>query len=133
MIKWKRKQGESLAKDAPLFVSRHHRRLGRKQAHNILKAAFDECQLSGIVTTHSLRKTFANYVLRAADGNIRVLQDLLGHRNLSTTEVYLGITSDELMDAVPDFGELDKRHVSSNSKVINLQKASNRRAKRQSG
>jgi len=123
LILWKRKQGEALAKDAPLFVSRHHKRLGRKQAHNILKAAFDACQLSGVVTTHSLRKTFANHVLRASDGNIRVLQELLGHRHLSTTEVYLGITSDELLSAVPDFGELDIRYVSSNSdKIIPLRR-----------
>jgi len=134
LIRWKRKQGESLSKDTPLFVSRHNKRLGRKQAHNILKAAFDACQLSGVVTTHSLRKTFANHVLRASDGNIRVLQELLGHRHLSTTEVYLGITSDELLSAVPDFGELDISHVSSNSdKIIPLRsrKKTSKKARQQ--
>jgi len=122
LIQWKKQQKESLAKDAPLFVSRQGGRLKRKQAHNILREVFDACELPGHVTTHSLRKTFANYVLRASGGNIKVLQELLGHQNLSTTEVYLSFDLDELRSAVPDFGKLDNLHLSSNSqKVITFQ------------
>ena len=121
-IQWKREQKESTAKDAPLFISRQGGRLKRKQAHNILKDAFSACELPGHVTTHSLRKTFANHVLRASGGNIKVLQELLGHKHLSTTEAYLSFDLDELRDAVPDFCELDLNHVSSNStKVIPFQ------------
>jgi site-specific recombinase XerD len=95
--------------------------LKRKQAHNIFSDAFSACELSGQVTTHSLRKTFANHVLRASGGNIKVLQELLGHQHLSTTEAYLSFDLDELRAAVPDFG-LDLKHVSSNSrKVIQFQ------------
>jgi integrase/recombinase XerC len=105
-----------------LFVSRQGGRLKRKQAHNILKDAFEACELPGQVTTHSLRKTFANHVLRASGGNIKVLQELLGHKHLSTTEVYLSFDVDELRSAVPDFGVLDFSHVSSNSnKIITFQ------------
>ena len=105
-----------------LFVSRQGGRLKRKQAHNIFRDAFDACELPGQVTTHSLRKTFANYALRASGGNIKVLQELLGHKHLSTTEVYLSAGEAELRSAVPDFGELDIKYVSSNSsKVIPLQ------------
>jgi len=118
LIQWKRQHKESLAKDAPLFVSRQGGRLKRKQAHNILKDAFDACELPGQVTTHSLRKTFANYVLRASGGNIKVLQELLGHQHLSTTEAYLSFDLDELRAAVPDFGKLDLSYVLSNSKKI---------------
>lgn len=118
MIHWKRQQKESLAKDAALFVSRQSSRLKRKQAHNILKDAFSACELPGHVTTHSLRKTFANHVLRASGGNIKVLQELLGHKHLSTTEAYLSFDLDELRAAVPDYGELHRCHVSSNSKKI---------------
>ena len=143
LIKWKRQQKESKALDAPLFVSRQGGRLKRKQAHNIFSDAFDACELPGQVTTHSLRKTFANHVrfahrrlrltvLRASGGNIKVLQELLGHKHLSTTEAYLSAEEDELRAAVPDFGrnmmmidpyhKLDLNHVSSNSqKVIPFQ------------
>jgi site-specific recombinase XerD len=121
LIQWKRQNRESLAKDAPLFVSRQGGRLKRKQAHNIFSYAFKACELPGQVTTHSLRKTFANYVLRASGGNIKVLQELLGHQHLSTTEAYLSFDLDELRSAVPDFG-LDLRYLSSNSrKVIQFQ------------
>ena len=140
LIQWKRgvsatltfraQEGESLAKDAPLFVSRQGSRLKRKQAHNIFRDAFDACELPGQVTTHSLRKTFANYALRASSGNIKVLQELLGHKHLSTTEVYLSAGEEELRAAVPDFYELDKIYVSSNSsKVIPLQPRINTKEK----
>jgi site-specific recombinase XerD len=118
LIQWKKQQKESTAKDAALFVSRQGGRLKRKQAHNILKDAFNACELPGQVTTHSLRKTFANYVLRASGGNIKVLQELLGHQHLSTTEAYLAFDVDELRSAVPDFGNLDLSYVSSNSNKI---------------
>jgi site-specific recombinase XerD len=125
LIQWKRQHHESLSKDAPLFASRQGGRLKRKQAHNIFTDAFDACELSGHVTTHSLRKTFANHVLRASGGNIKVLQELLGHQNLSTTEAYLSFDLDELRVAVPDFGlspgtdnELHVLHLSSNSKKV---------------
>jgi site-specific recombinase XerD len=117
LIQWKKQQKESTAKDAPLFVSRQGGRLKRKQAHNILKEAFNACELPGQVTTHSLRKTFANHVLRASGGNIKVLQELLGHQHLSTTEAYLSFDVDELRSAVPDF-KLDLNYVSSNSTKI---------------
>jgi site-specific recombinase XerD len=117
LIQWERQQKESLAKESPLFVSRQGGRLKRKQAHNILREAFDACELPGQVTTHSLRKTFANHVLRASGGNIKVLQELLGHQHLSTTEAYLSFDLNELRAAVPDFG-LDTIHLSSNSKKV---------------
>ncbi len=119
-LTFRAQEGESLAKDAPLFVSRQAGRLKRKQAHNIFRDAFDACELPGQVTTHSLRKTFANYALRASGGNLKVLQELLGHKHLSTTSVYLSAGEEELRSAVPDFYELDKSYVSSNSKVISM-------------
>jgi site-specific recombinase XerD len=73
-----------------------------------VQTAFNVLELPGQVTTHSLRKTFANHVLRASGGNIKVLQELLGHQNLSTTEAYLSFELDELRSAVPDFGVLDQ-------------------------
>lgn len=137
LIQWKRQQKESLAKDAPLFVSRQGGRLKRKQAHNILREVFDSCELPGHVTTHSLRKTFANYVLRASGGNIKVLQELLGHQHLSTTEAYLSFDLDELRSAVPDFGsspgpddELDQIYLSSNSKVITMPNPAEKQARK---
>jgi site-specific recombinase XerD len=140
LIQWKRQNKESLAKDAALFVSRQGGRLKRKQAHNILKDAFDACELPGQVTTHSLRKTFANYVLRASGGNIKVLQELLGHQNLSTTEAYLSFDLNELRAAVPDFGNLDVCYLSSNSKKVisfqppvNTKKEAKRRSKKNRG
>lgn len=121
-ISWKREVGDPLEDNAPLFFSRKHNRLTRQQAHNILSKAFSLCKLDGQVSTHSMRKTFANHVLRACNGNVKVLQELMGHKKFSTTQAYLGVSESELRDAVPDF-EFYTMPFSSNSKIIPLPRA----------
>jgi site-specific recombinase XerD len=116
-ILWKQENKEPLVRDAPLFLSRHRRRMVRQQGHNVIKAAIDACELPGHVTTHSMRKTFANKVLKASDGNLKILQELLGHRNLENTQAYLFADEDELKTVVPDF-EFDEIPFKSNSEKI---------------
>jgi len=127
-ILWKKKNKDSLAKRAPLFTSRHRRRMVRQQAHNVIKAAIDACELPGLITTHSMRKTFANKVLRASDGNIKILQELLGHRTLETTHAYLTADEDELRSVVPNF-EFDEMEIKSNwGKIIPMRQKRKRQS-----
>jgi len=100
LIRWKEYQGESLAPDAPLFASRNSgRRLSRFQAHLIFKDAFEACKLSGKVTTHSMRKTFGTR-LYAATKNMMLVKELLGHKSIATTQKYIGVGIDEMIQAV---------------------------------
>ena len=100
LIRWKESRGESLFPSAPLFVSRKgHGRLSRFQLHRVLKEVFQANECSGRVSSHSLRKTFAKALLDSGV-NLRVIQILLGHSSLATTEKYLGVSSDELAQAV---------------------------------
>jgi len=63
--KSQKENGEDLAKEAPLFVSRQGGRLTRQQAHNVFKEDYDKMGLKGKVTTHSPRKTYAlAYILQ---------------------------------------------------------------------
>ena len=99
LIEWKRGQGESLEPDAPLFVSRKKNgRITRIQAHRILQAAYHENQLTGNVTTHSMRKTFATTL--AKNNPLQVVKELLGHSSLAITDKYLSVTEADLTDAV---------------------------------
>jgi integrase/recombinase XerD len=83
----------------PLFMSRVRNRDGsrrsicREQAWKIIKGIARENELPGAVGTHSTRKTLARKVMAWAN-DIRVVQRILGHRNLSSTEAYLKSLTD---------------------------------------
>ena len=62
----------------------------RQTAHDILKTAFTAAGLNGKLATHSLRKSFAQRVYEQS-GDIFLVQELLGHKNVSTTQRYLGV------------------------------------------
>ena len=99
LIEWKRQYGENLEPDTPLFVSRKKEgRLTRIQAHRILQAAYHENQLTGNVTTHSMRKTFATTL--AKNNPLQVVKELLGHSSLAITDRYLSVTEEDLTLAV---------------------------------
>ena len=64
--------------------------MNRQTAHEMLKKAFTAAGLNGKLATHSLRKSFAQRVYEES-GDIYLVQELLGHRNVSTTQKYIGV------------------------------------------
>jgi integrase/recombinase XerD len=62
----------------------------RQTAHQMLKKAFIAAGLNGKIATHSLRKSFAQRIYERS-GDIYLVKELLGHRNVSTTQDYLGV------------------------------------------
>ena len=89
----------------------------RQTAHAILKTAFIEAGLNGHIATHSLRKSFAQR-LYDKTGDIYMVQELLGHRNISTTQKYLGVNYADAKAAVELIAlmtESDRNHLSSRS------------------
>ena len=119
-LSWKSQAGESLAKRAPLFVSRQGGRLTRQQAHNAFKKAYQKIGLKGHVTTHSPRKTYAKTVYENSNNDLVVTQQALRHSDIQSTLYYLDTVSDNVTSAMPDFsfGEFDIQQKTSNSKVI---------------
>ena len=71
----------------------------RQTAHAILKTVFIAAGLNGKLATHSLRKSFAQRVYNKS-GDIYLVQELLGHRNISTTQQYLGVNYADARAAV---------------------------------
>ena len=89
----------------------------RQTAHDILKKAFIAAGLNGKLATHSLRKSFAQR-LYDKSGDIYLVQELLGHRNISTTQKYLGVNYADARAAVESIAlitESDINHKTSNS------------------
>ena len=61
--------------------------------------AFTAAGLNGKLATHSLRKSFAQHVYEQS-GDIYLVQELLGHRSVSTTQKYLGVNYDSAREFV---------------------------------
>ena len=102
LVNWHREHYRSVASKRPLFPSRHKSGtvpMHRQTAHAILKTAFIEAGLNGHIATHSLRKSFAQR-LYDKTGDIYMVQELLGHRNISTTQKYLGVNYADAKAAV---------------------------------
>lgn len=82
-------------KERALFVNRRGERLTRQGFWLILKQYAREAGLEEPVTPHSLRHSFATHMLRGG-APLRSVQELLGHANISTTQVYTQITDDHV-------------------------------------
>ena len=87
-----RNQGE-----VALFVNRRGERLTRQGFWLILKGYAKSANLSADVTPHTLRHSFATHMLRGGMP-LRNVQEMLGHANISTTQVYTHLTSDHVRE-----------------------------------
>ena len=82
---------------AALFVNGRGGRLGRQGAWLILKEAAEAAGLSADFSPHSMRHSFATHLLQGG-ADIRVVQELLGHASIATTQVYTKVTPEGLTE-----------------------------------
>ena len=102
LIVWHREKYAMIAPTHPLFPSRNKNgtvAMNRQTAHDMLKTAFMAAGLNGKLATHSLRKSFAQRVYEQS-GDIYLVQELLGHRNVATTQKYIGVNYASAREAV---------------------------------
>jgi integrase/recombinase XerC len=83
--------------DGPLFLNRQGQRLTPRSIARILKKLVTACGILTPVSPHTLRHTFATHMLDAG-ADLRSVQELLGHKNLSTTQKYTHVSIDRLME-----------------------------------
>ena len=79
-----------------VFLNARGGRLSRQGAWGVLKAAADRAGLTG-VSPHTLRHSFATHLLDGG-ADVRVVQELLGHASVTTTQVYTLVTVDKLRE-----------------------------------
>lgn len=80
-----------------LFLSRLGRRLSPRCIERIVEMAVKKCNLSKRISPHALRHTFATHLLDAG-ADLRSIQEMLGHRSLSTTQRYTKVSVRRLME-----------------------------------
>lgn len=90
------KSNESRSNSA-LFLNSRGTRLSRQSAWQIVIAAADACDLSGKVSPHVFRHSYATHLLDGG-ADIRVVQELLGHSSVTTTQIYTLITIDKVRE-----------------------------------
>ena len=83
--------------NTPLFLNKSKGRLTTRSIARILEKTAKACGLLMPVSPHALRHTFATHMLDAG-ADLRVVQELLGHKSLSTTQKYTHVSIDRLME-----------------------------------
>ncbi|WP_426999126.1 site-specific tyrosine recombinase XerD [Pseudarthrobacter sp. N5] len=80
-----------------LFLNARGGRISRQSAWTILKAAAEKANITKDVSPHTLRHSFATHLLQGG-ADVRVVQELLGHASVTTTQVYTLVTADTLRE-----------------------------------
>jgi integrase/recombinase XerC len=91
-----REAGVALENNGPLFLNKNQGRLTTRSIARILKKLVDACGLISPISPHALRHTFATHMLDAGT-DLRTVQELLGHKSLTTTQKYTHVSIDRLM------------------------------------
>lgn len=79
----------------PLFLSRNGGGIERTAAWRVVRKAAQRAGVRGKVSPHTLRHSFATHLLEGG-ADLRVVQELLGHSNLATTEIYTHVQTKRL-------------------------------------
>jgi integrase/recombinase XerD len=82
---------------AALFLGARGQRVSRQNAWLIIKKAAERAQLKAEISPHTLRHSFATHLLEGG-ADVRVVQELLGHASVATTQLYTLVTADTLRD-----------------------------------
>lgn len=85
-------------KERALFLNKQGKRLSRQSAWQIVQDAARVAGIVEVVTPHSLRHSFATHLIDGG-ADIRVVQELLGHSSVTTTQIYTLITIDKLRES----------------------------------
>jgi integrase/recombinase XerD len=85
------------ARGGPLFIGDRGRRLARQQAWAAVRRAAAAAGLERRVSPHTLRHSFATHLLEGG-ADLRIVQELLGHASISTTQLYTHVTGERIRE-----------------------------------
>ncbi|HIW47217.1 MAG TPA: site-specific tyrosine recombinase XerD [Candidatus Yaniella excrementigallinarum] len=80
-----------------LFLNRFGGRISRQTGWNVIKQAAETAKITEDISPHTLRHSFATHLLQGG-ADVRVVQELLGHASVTTTQIYTHVTADTLRE-----------------------------------
>ncbi len=87
----------AVTKDCQIFLGVRGGPLGRRHVAKVMAAARMQLGLPATATPHAMRHSFATHLL-AAGGDLRAVQELLGHASLQSTQIYTAVDTGQLME-----------------------------------
>jgi len=91
----RRNLGQICKIDSPMFLNKSGQRISSRGARKVLHGWFIKAGYLKKVSPHSIRHSFATHMLDRGCG-IRTVQQILGHKNLATTQIYTHVTLESL-------------------------------------
>ena len=86
-----------LPADGPLFIGTRGKALSPRVVQLVMERLRGALSLPDSATPHALRHSFATHLL-GRGGDLRAIQELLGHASLSTTQIYTAVDTDRLLE-----------------------------------
>lgn len=92
---------DNLKDEKALFISKRRNRLGPKGIQHLVRKYAEKAEIDKEnFSPHKLRHTAATLMYKHGNVDIRALQDILGHENIATTQIYTHVDDERLRDAV---------------------------------
>lgn len=91
-----------------LFLSKFGKRLTRVMIFYIIKEHAEKAGIDKTISPHTLRHSFATHLLEGG-ANLRIIQEMLGHESISTTEIYTHLSTDFLRSEILRFHPRNNR------------------------
>ena len=100
-LKWKQIIGESIDQEEPLILSSNTGgHMTTRAIQKVFKRCAEKACLNSSYAIHCLRHTYACFLLKASDWNLRLVQKQLGHSKISTTQVYADVMMPDVKKAL---------------------------------
>lgn len=99
----------NIKNDSLLFFNKHGQRLSREEFYSILQTIVNSTSITKKVSPHTFRHTFATHLLENG-ADLRSIQKLLGHSDISTTTIYTHISNQKIRSEYQQFHPRIKKH-----------------------